>query len=162
MEEAANLKMTSNEIDHAIRFILENKENADEGLTTIDLTKSIFYDWRTMPNVEFARACNRVQRRMGAIRKEVYHDLWEQMKRERENDQRPFDKGARLKPDFLPFALPIKESKHTWKYFNAAKYERIGNVIKNHYIKSEGLEWVARLLESVYDIDAHENGNSSK
>jgi hypothetical protein len=145
-------RMKSHDIDHAVRLILEHRENADEGLTTIDLTKSIYYDWEKMPNVEFARACNRVQRRMGAIRKEVYHDLWEQMKKNG-TEQRPFDKGARLKPDFLPFALPIKESKHTWKYFNAAKYERIGNVIKNHYIKSEGLEWVARLLESVYNID---------
>jgi len=152
------MRLKSDDIDHAIRLILEDRENADEGLTNIDLTKSIHHDWESMPNVDFARACNRVQRRMGAIRKEVYNDLWEQMK-SNGKDKRAFDKGARLKPDFLPFALPIKESKHTWKYFNAAKYERIRNVIKNHYIKSEGLEWVARLLESVYDIDTHGNGS---
>lgn len=159
--------MKSQEIDWKIIKTLADIDNPANGFTTIELTKIIFPDWEEMTNEKFARSCGRVNRRMGAIRHEIYTKLWDELKkRSHETNTFSFFAGEPgrkpdplgdttyaedLKPSFLPFALPVGDKRHVvWRYFNAALHPHIHNVIKNHMIKSEGLEFRARLLAKVY------------
>jgi len=151
--------MKAVDIDNAITELLYNIDSPNKGYTTIELTKYIFGNDEVdkMSNEQFARACGKIGRRMGKMRHDIYDRLYKDEK-DKNNDIDDISITKGLRPRFIPFARPIilakgEHEKRVWKYLNAAKYKHIKKVVESHRNKATGLEWAARLLESVYQTD---------
>jgi hypothetical protein len=136
-------------VDSCIFAALKDTYTPDTGFTADELTKYIWDNWEAMGNVEFARNSRYIKRRIAAIRHDKYNLMDERIKAG-ETDR------TKIAPHFLPFPQPRRQ--FIWAYFNAVREPYISNVIKLLYHSSDGLDWVGRLLEKAFDVDANGNG----
>lgn len=136
-------------VEAALRKWLGGAYNPIEGMPIEDITKSIYPNWRGMDGPIFRREAKYIERALGNLRHEAFDDyIAEKLRIYKESDTPEFDITQIPPPEFLPFALPIKE--FYWNYFNCVKKPWTENVEKICRQKADGLIRTADLLDEMF------------
>lgn len=138
-------------VDKAIYDLLINRSKPDNGLTVREMTRIIWHYKEGDPsNEQFYNRAKLLERRIGAVRRKIFANIRRALKKLIEEDERTGRKRISVKvarPEFIPYALPVKKY---WRYFNAANYEQMKWVIKGLRHKADGLNANAEVLEAVF------------